>query len=68
MAWYYNQEVRVCGRLVTVSFRYGSYNGAQVKSGKPLQFTKGVKARIFRALSRPHKEREREGIERSMGV
>jgi len=63
MAWYYNQDVRVCGRLVTVLFRYGSYNGASVKSGKPLKFTRDVKARIFKALNRPHKERERDEIE-----
>lgn len=66
MAWYYNQDVRVCGRLVTVSFRYGSYNGARVVSGKPLKITRDVEARIFKALNRPHKERERAETERAI--
>ena len=66
MAWYYNQDVRVCGRLVTASFRYGSFMAAKVKSGKPLMFTPDVKARIFKALNRPHKEQERAEIERAI--
>lgn len=66
MAWYYNQDVRVCGRIVTVTFRYGSYMGSRVTSGKPLKLTKSVRERIFRALNRPHKERQRERIEESI--
>lgn len=63
MAWYYNQEVRIRGRLVSVSFRYGSYNGARVIEGKPLKFTRGVKRAIAKALNRPHKAKERTAIE-----
>lgn len=66
MATYYNQEVRVRGRLLSVSFRYGSYNGASVKKGKPLKITKDVRARIMKALNRPHKERERYEIHEAL--
>jgi hypothetical protein len=66
MAWYYDQEVRVCGRVVSVSFRYGSFNGARVVSGKPLAFTRRVKKAIKHALNRPHKVREREAIEEAI--
>lgn len=63
MAWYYDQEVRVRGRRVSVSFRYGCYNGARVIEGKPLKFTRGVKRAISKALNRPHKTKERAAIE-----
>lgn len=66
MAWYYDQNVRVCGRIVTVTFRYGSYMSSRVTSGKPLKLTKSVKERIFRALDRTHKVRARERIEESI--
>ncbi len=66
MAWYYNQEVRVRGRIVSVSFRSGAYNGASVQKGKPLTFTRSVKRAIRKALNRPHKAKERADIEHAI--
>lgn len=36
MACYCNREVRVMGRLLEVTFRYGSFMDAKVVKGKPL--------------------------------
>jgi len=53
MAWYGSVTVRYRGRLVNVSLRYGSYNGARVAKGKPLDFNpEAEEYRITKLLKR----------------
>lgn len=63
MAWYYNQEVKIKGRVIDVSLRYGCYNGARVVKGKPLTIDKKIETKILRLLERPHMQAEREKLE-----
>lgn len=60
MAWYTNQSVRVMGRLINVSFRYGSFNGMHVEKGKPLPQTKQIENKVQKLLNRPCMRKERE--------
>ncbi|MEK7584430.1 MAG: hypothetical protein AAB490_04235 [Patescibacteria group bacterium] len=39
MACYCSYKVRYRGRLVEIGLRYGCYNGAIVREGKPLAFS-----------------------------
>jgi hypothetical protein len=41
MAWYTDHHLRYRGRLVKVGSRYGSFNGARVVKGKPLDLSEG---------------------------
>ena len=55
MAWYCGEEVRYRGRLVYVSFRRDSYQGARVVKGKPLVFSRRDERKIKRILRRQGK-------------